>query len=92
MAKDLAIKQEFKTLRDLASLDGGSLATLEKATGLSRSSVSKKITGKREWSRWEMYQILTFFDLPLDLMPVVFPKDIYESSKLQEMLKKGGFS
>ena len=68
----------YKALRAYTGLRSKELQDLMKPTGLSISALSKRLCGRLEWKRADMYAILRFLDLPDDYLPILFPEDIYE--------------
>ncbi|MDO5016561.1 MAG: hypothetical protein Q4E09_06100 [Eubacteriales bacterium] len=70
--------KSFKALRMYAQMRNCDTKDLGKPINMDPGAISRRMTGKVEWTRKEMYAILEFLDLTTDFLPVIFPEDIYE--------------
>lgn len=72
----------YQTLRSLYESREMKQEDLRKIIGKSKSAVDSRMAGRVDWTREEMYMILSYFEVPESALCKVFPKDIYEPAQI----------
>ena len=68
----------YKALRGYMIWRNRTQEDLARAIGVNQAGASKRMCGRTEWSRKEMYDVLELLDLTQEYLPILFPADIYE--------------
>lgn len=68
-------KQFYRKLRGLLAEFGHTQEKLTVSTGKSESYVNERMTGRRDRSLVDCYNILDFYDVEHELLPIYFPKE-----------------
>ena len=69
-------------LRELMADANYTNQDLSRQLNLGTDAVSKRLNGRAEWLKEEMYRILDVFRVPEEYMHIVFPKNIYSKKRL----------
>lgn len=74
--------ETYQTLRSLYKGRKMNQEDLRKIIGKSKSAVDSRMAGRTDWTREEMYMILSYFEVPESALCKVFPRDIYEPAQI----------
>ena len=64
--------KKFGKLRELISVKYGTMDTFAKAFGVGVTTLSKKLTGKAEITRADIYKFCALLDIPTEQIPEYF--------------------
>ena len=75
-------RRAHAVLRELMDDANYSNRDMARQLNLGVDAVSKRLNGRAEWLKEEMYRLLDVFKVPEEHMHIVFPKNIYSKKRL----------